>query len=203
MDAVLPGFTAGFVGGGVLMIAVGPIALLLLDTGLGHGFRSGWSAGLGVAAADLFFAVGALTVGSIVIEHLEPVTAWLELVAVAVLAAVGVVQLRHAIRPNASAAPAARPEGIPKGRQAARFFALTAVNPLTILAFTSLVVAGGVQRGSWAWPMGVATSTVIVHLSLVAVGSSLGAVLGPRAQRTLPLLGAVPVIGLAAVVVFR
>jgi threonine/homoserine/homoserine lactone efflux protein len=202
MDALLPGFTAGFVGGGVLMIAVGPIALLLVDTGLGRGFRSGWTAGLGVALADLTFAVGALTVGTLALEHIRSVQGWLEVVGAVILVGVGAMQFRHAFRP-ASATPAVAASTAAGGRLTLRFFLLTAINPLTILAFTSLVVAGGVERGSWAWPVGVATASVLVHLSLVGVGSSLGAVFGARAQRGLRVVGAVSIIGLAAVVVFR
>jgi threonine/homoserine/homoserine lactone efflux protein len=207
-------FATGFLAGIPLMIMVGPIAVLLVETGLGHGFRRAWPAGVGVAAADLTFAMGAAIGGATLIHALDRWAPTLRATAVVVLAAVGLHLLIRAVRrPSAGAeaiaggngfvttstpdptAPSPRPRA---GRRLApRFYALTLANPLTIVAFTSLVLAGGVDREPRAWALGIASASLLVHVSLVAIGSGLGAVLGDRMQRGLRVAGGLAVVSMS------
>ncbi len=78
---ILLGLTIGF----PMMIAVGPISVLLLDQGLERGIRAAAPAVLGVASADLTLSLVASIGGSKLSELLAPVTSWLTLGAVAVL----------------------------------------------------------------------------------------------------------------------
>ncbi len=204
-------FTTGFLAGIPLMIMVGPIAVLLVETGLGHGFRRAWPAGVGVAAADLTFAMGAAIGGATLIHALDGWAPTLRATAVVVLAAVGGHLLLRAARRPAAAADvdtSARVETADvttvtstrsrAGRRLApRFYALTLANPLTIIAFTSLVLAGGVDREPRAWALGIASASLLVHLSLVAIGSGLGAVLGDRMQRGLRIAGGLAVVSMS------
>jgi len=200
-------FTTGFLAGIPLMIMVGPIAVLLVETGLGHGFRRAWPAGVGVAAADLTFAMGAAIGGAALIHALDGWAPTLRATAVIVLAAVGCHLLVRAVRRPAAAADVTSGRAVATAtdtttrrdgrRLAPRFYALTLANPLTIVAFTSLVLAGGAAREPRSWALGIAAASLLVHLSLVAIGSGLGSVLGERMQRGLRIAGGLAVIGMS------
>ncbi|MFN7150965.1 MAG: LysE family transporter, partial [Microthrixaceae bacterium] len=75
----------GLIIGLPMMIAVGPISVLLFDQGLERGIRVAAPAAFGVAAADLTLATVAGVAGGSVTAVLAPVTTWLTLGAVAVL----------------------------------------------------------------------------------------------------------------------
>ena len=75
----------GIATGVPVMIVVGPIALLLVEQGLGRGFRGGAPAAVGVASADLAFSTVAALAGAAAASLLTPVEPVLRLTAVAVL----------------------------------------------------------------------------------------------------------------------
>jgi threonine/homoserine/homoserine lactone efflux protein len=190
-------YAAGFAAGIPLMIMVGPIAVLLVEAGLGHGFRRAWPAGVGVAAADLTFATGAALGGAALVHAVDGWAPTLRLVAVVVLAAVGAHLLVRALRHRGPDEVEAGDTPRVHRRLAPRFYALTLANPLTIIAFTSLVLAGGADRDPSSWALGIASASLLVHVSLVALGSGLGSVLGDRLQRGLRIVGGVAVVGMS------
>jgi threonine/homoserine/homoserine lactone efflux protein len=226
LSDVLLGLTIGL----PMMIAVGPISVLLLDQGLERGLRVAAPAALGVAAADLTFSTAAAAGGATLSAALAPVEGWLTLGAVAVLAwlafgmarsALGELRLASTAGPVVAdaharelalvgaAAPAGAGDAIveasPSGafghlrgvRLAAAFFGLTLVNPLTIVLFASVVIAGGAGVGSAGWALGMALASLIAHGSFVVLGGALGTTLGPVATARLRL-GAAAFMGALA-----
>ena len=222
---VLLGLTIGF----PMMIAVGPISVLLLDQGLERGIRAGAPAVLGVATADLTLSVVASIGGSRLSALLAPVTSWLTLAAVGVLVwlafdlgRAAAVDLRSArvatgalelvgvggTDPDASGGSAAPDEGSPPAtssafghlsgmRLGAAFYGLTLVNPLTLVLFASLVVAGGNGIGTLGWALGMACASLLAHGAFMVAGGVLGARLSPTANGALRLIAAVFMAGLA------
>lgn len=233
---LLLGFTIGF----PMMIAVGPISVLLLDLGLERGVRAAAPAVVGVASADLTLSIAASVGGAKLSQLLAPVTSWLTLGAVAVLVWLAVdlgraalVDLRSArvAVPELELAPAAVVGGGATGgagtaggadasmlatvpaeahdtsgstfghlagpRLGAMFYGLTLVNPLTLVLFASLVVAGGNGIGTLGWALGMALASLIAHGSFMVAGGVLGSRLSPTANGALRLVAAVFMAALA------
>lgn len=91
-------FLAGFLGGLPLMLIVGPVAVLLWETGLERGFVGGWPAAAGVAAGDASFAAAAFFGGVWLQQVLNPVASGLHVLAVVVIGVVAVRLIRDARR---------------------------------------------------------------------------------------------------------
>jgi threonine/homoserine/homoserine lactone efflux protein len=200
-------FAIGFASALPMMLAFGPIGVLLVETGLGHGFRRGWVAGVGVAAADLTFASLAVLGGAALARVLEHWDVALHVAAIVVLTLIGVNLLVRALRARRSSNDETPRGTIDAGsvatttrvrrRLVPRFYAMTLANPLTIVAFASLVLAGGAAAQGRAWAFGVAAASLIVHVSLVAIGSGLGGAFAGGVQRWLRAAGGMFVIALA------
>lgn len=223
---LLMGLTIGL----PMMIAVGPISVLLLDQGLERGVRPAAPAAVGVAVADLTLSSVAAVGGTAVSGALAPLQGTLVLVAVGVLVwlAVGmargaVVELRRAAPVDAPGVGALVPAGggrealvadAPGGaegravtaaafghqrgvRLAATFYGLTLVNPLTLVLFASVVVAGGAGVGTAGWVMGMALASLLAHGSFVVLGGVLGTTLGAAATARLRLGAAAFMVALA------
>lgn len=215
LSHVLLGLTIGL----PMMIAVGPISVLLLDQGLERGTRVAAPAALGVAAADLTFSTLAAVAGASVTALLAPVETWLTLVAVAVLGWLAFDMGRAAtaelrlLRPAPELVPAGAPashdefvesaeaasgrgalanlEHLRGVRLAAAFYGLTMVNPLTIVLFASVVIAGGAGVGTAGWALGMAMASLLAHGAFVVLGGVLGTTLSPTAAGRLRLGAAV------------
>jgi len=210
------GFAIGF----PVMVALGPISVLLLDQGLDRGTRTAAPAAVGVAGADLSLSLLAATAGASAAARLAPVTSWLTVVAVAVLLwlAVGLARSGAAdLRASASPATAASrsehatvavdlgPPPIRRGalhsfegtRLAAAFYGLTIINPLTLVLFVSLVVAGGPAVGTIGWAVGMALASLTAHGGFVVLGSALGQRLPARGSAYLRIGAGVFMAGLA------
>lgn len=257
----------GLIIGFPMMIAVGPISVLLFDQGLERGIRVAAPAAFGVAAADLTLATVAGVAGGSVTAALAPVTTWLTLGAVAVLGWLAIDLSRSAFaelraaragagdgvvaaadddmwagvataslatvgdprRPDlgsnapncesggrgtttrlavASGAPAASSvdrtsvdrtstfgqlEGV---RLSAAFYGLTLVNPLTLVLFGSVVIAGGAGVGTGGWVVGMALASLLAHGAFVVGGGLLSSALTPIAAARLRLGAAVFMAGL-------
>ena len=100
---VLLGMAIGF----PMMIAVGPISVLLLDQGLQRGIRAAAPAAFGVASADLSLSIVASVAGTTVSAVLAPISTWLTIAAVAVLAWLAVDLARSALGGLRAAPPTA------------------------------------------------------------------------------------------------
>src|ERR1700704_2757998 len=100
IGALLAGAVAGF---GVA-IPVGPIAILILDTALRRGLRSGLAAGAGAATADGVYAtiagVGGVAIAGVIAPVSVPLR-WASVAALVVIAARGLVAERHEMSASA------------------------------------------------------------------------------------------------------
>ena len=221
---ILLGLTIGF----PMMIAVGPISVLLLDLGLERGIRAATPAVIGVASADLTLSLAASIGGSKLSQLLAPVTSWLTVGAVAVLVwlaydlgRAALVDLRSArLASNelelvtvggaahageAGDGPAAEHDGATSStfghlsglRLGATFYGFTLVNPLTLVLFASVVVAGGAGIGTLGWALGMALASLLAHGSFMVAGGVLGSRLSPTANGALRMVAAVFMAALA------
>ncbi len=74
---------------------------------------------------------------------------------------------------------------------AAGFFGITAVNPVTIVAFATIVMSGRRGVGSPGWVIGMVAASLMVNMAFLAVGHTLGAVVDQDSINRLRLGGAV------------
>lgn len=189
------------------MIAVGPIAVLLVELGIERGVARAWPAAIGVATADLTFATAAAVSGAALSRALQPYTTVMRFVAAALLVGLAVVMFRKAVREihryrsglealdaMGVTGPAATSRPL---RLAGRMMALTIMNPLTIVAFTSLVVATGDRASNLGWPLGIMSASLLVHLGLVTLGSTLRRALPPLGPSWFRVAGSFLIVGLA------
>lgn len=200
-------FWLGLASGIPLMIAVGPIAVLLVELGIERGVARAWPAALGVASADLTFATLAAFSGAALSRALQPYTTVMRFVAAALLVTLAAVMFRKAVTeisryrsgPDEFAGRGAagpRAHGRPL-RLAGRMMALTIMNPLTIVAFTSLVVATGDRASNVGWPLGIMSASLVVHVGLVILGSTLRRALPPLGPSWFRVAGSFLIVGLA------
>ena len=183
-----------------LMAMVGPVALLLIEQGMRHGFVGGLPAVAGVATTDLSFSVGAAVAGAGAARVLEPAEGALHLLAFAVLAVLAAHTWNSARRDLAAPTPQGGPAAPPIGghlSRAATFFAVTAGNPLTVVVFASLVLSGKQGIGSSGWVLGMTIASALVSTAYIALGHGLGLVLRPGTAARLRMAGAIGILGLA------
>ena len=214
-DALWAGILAGY----AIAIPVGPIAVLIFDTGMRRGFRSAAAAGAGAASADGFYATLAGLVGAAIASVLTPVILPARLLGAALL---GIIALRGLMAAARSAGPAsmnssaARNAGGPRARdeaagEAARrrdpmrtyllFLGLTIVNPMTFLYFGALMLGlplagGGSEKLLFA--AGAFGASLSWQLLLAAASSILHGRLPARLQAATRIVGALIVLGFAA-----
>jgi threonine/homoserine/homoserine lactone efflux protein len=125
-----------FLFGVTIAAPVGPIALLLIHIGLSHRLSAALAAALGVALADLTYAVLALAAGSGVFALLHAHDRNIRLGSSLLLILLGFWLALRALR-----MPAAPTDGAEKPRNRApslvQLYLLTLANPLTILLFVA------------------------------------------------------------------
>lgn len=184
-----------FLFGVTLAIAVGPIALLIINTSLQVGMRAGLSCALGATAADLLFALIAFHAADRLLPLLQlysrPLQAGAALVLV-LFALHMLVQLRR--RRNGAATVVRSHRHYLFGT-----FALTVVNPLTVLAFASfaLQIAAGKSLASATMLAGAAAAgTGSIALLMVLAAAGVGRLLGKPGWLT--ALNAVSAFGILA-----
>lgn len=197
-------FWLGVASGVPLMIAVGPVSVLLIELGISRGGRAAWPAAMGVAGADLTFATVAAASGAALQRALHPYAATMRWVAAGALALLALTMLRRAIgelrapHPHSELVATRRStDGATGLGLAARFYGLTILNPLTVAAFTTLVLATGARASSVGWPVGIASASVVVHLLMVGAGAGLRRTLPPLGPAWCRLAGGILVAGLA------
>lgn len=151
-----------FVFGVTLAVAVGPIAILIINRGLTLGLKSGLSSGLGAALADFTYGLVAFTVGSVIVGYLNLNARLFELLTSFILLVFGLWMLRGSLK--ATKEPK---QEQPSGRKKNGFgyllstYLLTVVNPLTIVAFVGF-------SGQLISPVSGAGHTVILALAVFA-----------------------------------
>lgn len=163
-------FVKALVFGATLAIAIGPIALLIIDRAARGGLRMGLGSALGAASGDLTYALVALTAGARVLPVLSQQGARIQVGADLILIVFGVWMAwsaRHRLTVDwmesnsaASTTSAFRTT-----------YALTVINPLTVVAFMAFVPQLKMSSGSAAL---VAAAGLFVGSLLIQVGIALG-----------------------------
>jgi len=200
MDATAA-LIAGLVAGLAIAMQVGAVSLLLVETAVERGLRTGVAAGLGVATVDLLFAVAAAVAGStataVLSEHETPI----RLVAAATLAAIALHGLAALRRNRARGGPApVRAGGSGAGAHYVRFVAITSVNPLTIASFAAVATSLplGDARAASAFAAGVGGASAGWHVLLTVGAGHARRWITPRIQHALAVGGRLVVLLIAA-----
>jgi threonine/homoserine/homoserine lactone efflux protein len=187
---LLSAFLIGCAAGYAIAIPVGPIAVLIVRTGLRRGFRIAAAAGAGTATVDLVYAILAVVVGGAVTSALEAVLLPLRLAAAAALMYLALRALLRLGRTDmALDAPG-------EERSAARtyvlFIGLTLLNPATVAYFVTLAVGLpqiAQDAGSrLAFAVGASLSSLSWQTLLAAIGAALHTRLTPRIELVTTLL---------------
>lgn len=190
---------AAFLFGLIIASAIGPIAVLIMTTGLTRGRGAGLRAAAGAALADFIYACAALGFGAALTPLLGAHRAGLRLAASIVLIGFGLHMLR-AMRASAAGTAAAL---APSARPFLATLALTLVNPLTIIAFGGFTgqitgqITGNITPGmALACAAALACGSLSVASLLALGGAALGRVLtSPAHIHWLNLLSAAAIIG--------
>jgi threonine/homoserine/homoserine lactone efflux protein len=196
ITAVLAGVTAGL----AVAVPLGPIGVLIVDTGIRHGPRPALAAGLGTATVDGLYAATAALFGAAIGAWLAPAEDTLRVVAAAVLVAVAAYGLLR-LRRTGPAAP--EPRAAPPAHHLfARFVALTAVNPATAITFAALMlglpaVAGGSATERALFVAGAFAASLAWQSLLAGSGALLGHRLPPSGRWWTSLAGNLIILGLA------
>ena len=196
---------AGLLAGIAIAMQFGAVSALLVETAVRAGPRSGVAAGMGVASVDMTYAAAAVVAGGAARSVLAGHQLELKAVAAVILAIVGTRGLLGLMRGSP-----ARPAGPPEAGEVvrpfasplvhyARFVALTAINPLTVVYFAtvaaSLSLAGFVTR--IAFVIGAGAASGLWHLMLSLIAGHAGKRLTPRIQRAVSIGGRLAVVGMA------
>jgi arginine exporter protein ArgO len=199
MSDVAEPLVSGLVAGWGVAVPLGAIGVLLVDLGMRAGFRRASAAAAAVATADLLYAAVAAAVGTAAAGLLTPHEHAMKLVAAAVLAAVAALSLRS-LRRRTREATAEVPSA---GHLYARFLALTAINPTTVVYFAALIaglpaVASAPAPSKVAFVAAVGLASLSWQLALAGSGAALHHRLPDGARLWTALLGNALVLGLAA-----
>lgn len=193
-------FWKGMLAGYGIAIPVGAIAILIVETGLRRGFRPGFAAGAGAAAADTLYACLAAIGGSILSPLLSGIEDPLAIVGGIVLGALGARGLLRLRQKKTSGGPTAFEER-GAGGTFRLFLGLTMLNPLTVVYFAALILAGYAGASQTMWTVVAFVSGAgLASLSWQTLLAGLGALghrhLSPRLQTLLSVIGNLVVIGL-------
>jgi len=196
---LLSAFLIGAAAGYAIAIPVGPIAVLIVRTGLRRGFRIAAAAGAGTATVDLIYAITAVAVGSAVTSVLSSVLTPMRLAAAAALLYLAVRSLLRLGRTDSAL------DTPGEDRSAARtyvlFIGLTLLNPATVAYFVTLAVGLpqiAQDAGSrLAFALGASLSSLSWQTLLAGIGAALHTRLTPRMELATALLSSAILVGFA------
>jgi len=196
---LLSAFLIGAAAGYAIAIPVGPIAVLIVRTGMRRGFRIAAAAGAGTATVDLIYAITAVVVGSAVTSALSAVLTPMRLAAAAALLYLAVrALLRLGRTDKALDTPG-------EDRSAARtyvlYVGLTLLNPATVAYFVTLAVGLpqiAQDAGSrLAFAVGASLSSLSWQTLLAGIGAALHTRLTRRMELATALLSSAILVGFA------
>ena len=212
--ALLAGLAAGL----AIAMQVGAVSLLLVEAAVVSGPRVGVAAGMGVAAADLGFAVIAAAAGGAAGAAMSSHETEIRVIAalgIATIAVHGLIALARERRGRGGEAKAVAASGPPEPSAAdaascsedaaprthfARFLAITAANPLTIASFAAVAAAlsldGPAAAAAFAACVGIASAAWHVLLPLAA--GHAGRWMTPRVRTGFAVVGRLAVLAIAA-----
>lgn len=179
--------------GASIGLAVGPIALLIVNVGLTQGLRRASACALGAAAADFSYALLALALGAQLESWLLDQRTAFELSSGALLLVLGIRLAMSARRCVArSKAPADASHSIGIGAT----YLLTLANPLTILLFVSFsgqLPLAGAPAATLGYALLIFLGSLPVQLVYAMLGSTLHSSLSPTGVRRANLAAALAI----------
>lgn len=183
--------------GATIAIAIGPIALLIINVAATAGLRAGLASGTGAAAADFSYALVAFLAGGAAVRLLLGHRHTLQIAASLLLIVFGAWLAARALRE-----PNSRAGTLPNSllhRPFASTYSLTVVNPLTIIAFAGfapqLPLADSPALAVW-YAACVALGSLAVQFALALGGGALGRAL--EQGRGLRIMNGLSGAGIAA-----
>jgi threonine/homoserine/homoserine lactone efflux protein len=195
-------FLLGVAAGYAIAIPFGPIAVLIVRTGVRQGVRAAAAAGAGTATADLVFATIAMLFGAAASALLAPILPAARLVAGGALAVIAMRGLLTA--PQAMNRDTGKPVSV--GNTYLMFLGLTMLNPPTVIYFVSLAIALPEVSADFASRAAFVAGAFLSSLSwqelLALVGAILHGRLTPRLQRVTAIVSSLIILALAARVAF-
>jgi threonine/homoserine/homoserine lactone efflux protein len=198
---VAQAFLLGIAAGYAIAIPFGPIAVLIVRTGVRQGLRAAAAAGAGTATADLIFATIAMLFGAAASAFLAPILPAARLVAGVALAVIAVRGLLAAPQQMERETGSVR-----AGNTYLLFLGLTMLNPPTVIYFVSLAIALPEVSADFASRAIFAVGAFLASLSwqevLALVGAMLHGRLTPRLQRITAVVSSLIILALAARVAF-
>jgi threonine/homoserine/homoserine lactone efflux protein len=196
-QSLLLGIAAGY----AIAIPFGPIAILIVRTGVRKGLRAAAAAGAGTATADLIFATIAMLFGAAASVFLAPILPAARLVAGAALAVIAVRGLLAVPQTMERETGATR-----AGNTYLLFLGLTMLNPPTVIYFVSLAIALPEVSADFASRAAFVVGAFLSSLSwqefLALVGAMLHGRLTRRLQRITAIVSSLIILALAARVAF-
>jgi len=159
----------GFLFGLTVAAAIGPIALLILNTSLRFGLSAGIRSAFGAATADLIYAIGAALLGAAALGAVAQAQHEIKLAASLLLIAMGPWLVIASLR--ASRKPPREIEQTPRAYLVT--LGLTLVNPLTMLTFAAFIAQGPTEgaRDMAGTVIGVFLGSLVVQLLLAFSGA--------------------------------
>ncbi|MFC8537015.1 LysE/ArgO family amino acid transporter [Streptomyces sp. NPDC057249] len=196
---------AGLLAGYGIAMPVGAVATYLVALTARTSLRVGMCAALGVATADGLYALVAVIGGSALAPVIQPITLPLRWASAVVLVALAgrsavtaIVQYRRQERVDRDGRRPMSPV-----RAYAQLLGITLMNPITVIYFAALVLAGQGTTAPDRWSEAVFVLAAFVasaswQLLLAAGGALLGRVLtGPRGRLATSLVSSAVIVGLA------
>ena len=194
-------FLLGVAAGYAIAIPFGPIAILIVRTGVRQGLRAAAAAGAGAATADLVFSTVAMLFGAAASAFLAPILPAARLVAGAALAVIAVRGLLAVPQSMERESGKARP-----GNTYLLFLGLTMLNPPTVIYFVSLAIALPEVSADLTSRAAFVAGAFLASLSwqevLALVGAMLHGRLTPGLQRVTAIVSSLIILALAARVAF-
>jgi threonine/homoserine/homoserine lactone efflux protein len=197
---------AGLAAGLAIAMQVGAVSLLLVEASVVAGPRVGVAAGMGVATADLGFAVVAAAAGGAAGAALSSHESEIRVIAAIVIAAMALHGLIALARERHRHGPASAPgfdeasRGVAPRTHFARFLAITAANPLTVASFAAVAAAlsldGPVAAAAFAAGVGLASAGW--HVALTLAAGHAGRWMTARVRRVFAVGGRLAVLAIAA-----
>jgi arginine exporter protein ArgO len=198
---------AGLVAGYGVAIPLGAIGALLMSLGARTSWRIASSAALGVAAADGIYALVAVLGGASLARWIEPISAPLRWIAVAVLLVMAFRTTASAVKHYRDPTRAREVAGLTSpGRAFLALLGLTMLNPATIFYFGALVLgwrsSGSYDGGEGAvWIAAVIFASASWQLLLAGGGAMVGRVLrSPKGKLGTAIVSSLMIAGLATYV---
>lgn len=201
-------FLTGLVAGYGIAIPVGAIAVLIIQTGIRYGFRASFAAGAGAATADLLYAGLAAVGGGKLSRLVGSFGGQGRILSAVVLVAIAIMNLwnlRARPSPHQATAVLGRKDLV---RTYGRFFALTVVNPATVVYFVAVVVGLGIANNMTAaegiaFVAGAFAASFSWQTVLAGAGAVAGKRLSKRVQTLAVILGNLLILALATAILVR